>query len=156
MVAWLHLTCQPLLRGYNTLLDFNSELEGSEYAMSSKAIVTTLLDAVTVYDFTYVRNFKTNNKSLIDDHNKVWDELSVVLEDSDRREAKVRAQEQRNALRAEKVASADVAQLLSTLVDAKFADMSASSAKKSFPKCKKCGTQHPGVCIAGNRLRWVS
>ena len=97
MVAWLHLTCQPLLRGYNTLLDFNSELEGIEYAMSSKAIVTTLLDAVIVYDFTYVRNFKTNNKSLIDDHNKVWDELSVVLEDSDRRKAMVRAQEQRNA-----------------------------------------------------------
>ena len=37
--------------------------------------------------------------------------------------------------------------MLSTLVDAKFANMSASSAKKIFPKCKKCGTQHPGVCI---------
>jgi hypothetical protein len=132
---------------YNTLLDLNAELEGSEYEMSSKAIVTTLLDAISVHDFQYVRNFKTNNKSLLADHNKVWDELSVILEDSDRREAKVRAQEQRNALRADKVPSADVAQLVSSLVDAKLAGMSASAAKKTFPLCKKCNTTHPGICI---------
>lgn len=136
---------------YNTLLDYNAELAGSDYEMSSKTVVTTLLDAISVHDFQYVRNFKTNNKALLADHDKVWDEVAVILEDSDRREAKARAQEQRNALRAEAVnTNENMADMLCKLVEQKLADMSAAPATRTYqqPKsCRKCGGRHPGVCI---------
>ena len=82
---------------------------------------------------------------------KVWDEVAVILEDSDRREAKARAQEQRNALRAEAVnTNENMADMLYKLVERKLADMSAAPATRTYqqPKsCRKCGGRHPGVCI---------
>ena len=133
-----------------TLLDFNTELLGSDYDMKDAVTVNHVLNALQKHNNPFVQGYKGRYAGTTDwnkNFDKVWTDLKVSLEAND-------ASETANAARE----TADV--LHTKIIDTSFEDRIAAAVIKklgistsgddkrilrtsTWPLCTDCGFQHP-------------